>query len=504
MTFGAFASGHRRSSVSPNNFTVIAPSTAPVIDSFGHHWTIVATNGGQVAFDGATVAATGNVIELAYVNGTVWQENSLGNWYSFAPGAPTDTGVGPTTSPLPGGGTQAIRTFDFVDSIGVNIHMNFPGPIWGVWSILFAAMTYLGINNVRDAIPGGGATAPYIDAMNNHNLKFTYQITGQNFNDPNAFAGPIGVLDTLRNAATSGGVRAIEGFNEPENWPVAYNSGGTSSPQSTQNAMVAFYNAVRADTTLNGIPVLDLSTAYYYNTTLFQSIAGRADAQNQHVYPDLNLNIASAFSSDQALQYNSTGLPKYITEFGYFTATDTSGDVFTDGVWTAVNNAEQGRRLITGLLDGWTLGYKRIFIYDLFDAFRSTAANDSLGLFNYGAGSSTTLGAPKASATNIQSLTTVLNDAGATAATFSPGSLQYSTNAVAGDKTILMALSTGGFRIAVWNDTGGAHTFTLTLTTPATINRFTILSGSGSVQTATAATTFSFTLTNDPVILSVV
>ena len=36
--------------------------------------------GGQVAVNGTTDATTGNVTELAYINGTVWQENGLNLW----------------------------------------------------------------------------------------------------------------------------------------------------------------------------------------------------------------------------------------------------------------------------------------------------------------------------------------------------------------------------------------------------------------------------------------
>nr|WP_294550812.1 hypothetical protein [uncultured Rhodopila sp.] len=83
---------------SANDTVVKAGSTAAITDASGNAWTI--TSGGQVAVNGVTDAVTSNVIELAYVNGAIWQENTASNWYSET--QPNDSWTGPTTvSPLP-------------------------------------------------------------------------------------------------------------------------------------------------------------------------------------------------------------------------------------------------------------------------------------------------------------------------------------------------------------------------------------------------------------------
>ncbi len=83
---------------SPNDTVVLAGSTAAIIDSSGNAWTI--TSGGQVAVNGATSQGTANVIEMAYVNGTIWQENSMGLWYGES--KPNNSwSAGTTVSPLP-------------------------------------------------------------------------------------------------------------------------------------------------------------------------------------------------------------------------------------------------------------------------------------------------------------------------------------------------------------------------------------------------------------------
>ena len=86
--------------VSPNNTMVLAGSKAGITDVSGSVWTI--SNGGQVAVNGVADTITANVVELAYVNNKVWQENTSNLWWgktsttaAWAPNA------GTSTSPLP-------------------------------------------------------------------------------------------------------------------------------------------------------------------------------------------------------------------------------------------------------------------------------------------------------------------------------------------------------------------------------------------------------------------
>ena len=79
--------------------TVIPGSTATAItDGSGNFWSIAA---GQVTLDGVADPTTARVIELAYVNGNIWQENADHLWWSKS--KPSDA-WGPTygqsTSPV--------------------------------------------------------------------------------------------------------------------------------------------------------------------------------------------------------------------------------------------------------------------------------------------------------------------------------------------------------------------------------------------------------------------
>ena len=84
---------------SPND-TVVKGATKTITDASGNKWTI--TSGGQVAVNGVADTTTANVIELAYVNGTIWQENSSKLWWGeTTPTAAWAPSAGTATSPLP-------------------------------------------------------------------------------------------------------------------------------------------------------------------------------------------------------------------------------------------------------------------------------------------------------------------------------------------------------------------------------------------------------------------
>jgi ribosome-associated protein YbcJ (S4-like RNA binding protein) len=78
----------------------MAGATGAITDGSGNKWTITA--GAQVAVNGVVDATTANVIELAYENKLVWQENSGHLWWSKAsPSAVWGPTGGTATSPVP-------------------------------------------------------------------------------------------------------------------------------------------------------------------------------------------------------------------------------------------------------------------------------------------------------------------------------------------------------------------------------------------------------------------
>lgn len=81
------------------NGSSITTTTSSLNDSAGNRWSIAA--GGQVALDGVVDTTTSNVIEMAWVSGDIWYENSSNLWRfkTTATGTWQPT-AGTTTNPL--------------------------------------------------------------------------------------------------------------------------------------------------------------------------------------------------------------------------------------------------------------------------------------------------------------------------------------------------------------------------------------------------------------------
>jgi hypothetical protein len=82
---------------SANDTVVLAGSTSAITDSSGNSWTLVS---GVVDENGTAAGYSSGVTEIAYVNGTLWQENASSLWWSWT-GTGWSTGTGTSTSPLP-------------------------------------------------------------------------------------------------------------------------------------------------------------------------------------------------------------------------------------------------------------------------------------------------------------------------------------------------------------------------------------------------------------------
>ena len=90
---------------SPNDTVVQAGSSAAITDASGDDWGI--DSAGQVTLNGVGDATTWNVIEIAYVNGTIWSENTSDLWWEkTSTGAPWSPSSGTFTSPLPSGSSS--------------------------------------------------------------------------------------------------------------------------------------------------------------------------------------------------------------------------------------------------------------------------------------------------------------------------------------------------------------------------------------------------------------
>lgn len=84
---------------SADQAAIAAPTAATLIDNQGHTWGITA--GAQVSVNGIPDATTANVTKLAWVSGSIWQENANRLWWAkTSPAAAWSPAPGTPVSPL--------------------------------------------------------------------------------------------------------------------------------------------------------------------------------------------------------------------------------------------------------------------------------------------------------------------------------------------------------------------------------------------------------------------
>lgn len=362
-------------------------------------------------------------------------------------------------APASASGPGARTVGAFLDSLGVCTHIG-----QGVDAAAGAAsaLSYLGIRNVRDDgnvehvqdwIELHRRSGARVDLLTNHDIAETVQMAEQ-----------------LRAA---GALMALEGPNEPNNWPVTYQ--GRTSGFDTTFLPVAqlqrdLYRAVKADPALAGIPVFASSEAGGsepddVGLQFLQIPDGAgismpdrtryADFANTHTYPQGHAgnwvdNIAWN-GADPTLNGDWDGL--YV-EFGHtwhggfpgYAPSDliTLPRVMTETGWAtqgdgSITEDQQARLHLSLYLANFARGWSHTFIYML----RDDPAQGYWGLVD-------TDYRPKTSGTFIHNLTTILAGRGPHNGT---GPLRYSIPEQSSTvHDLLLRGRDGGANLTVWNE----------------------------------------------------
>jgi hypothetical protein len=142
---------------SPDASVLGAPtpgSQSAITDQGANQWTIA---NGQVMVNGVADSTTANVIQLAYVGGQIWQENSQGLWwYKATPADGWNGGYGIAGSPIGGTYYVANNPYDhaiiYVDKVAVQEPTTPPNALTAVVTTGFVA------NGTPIGISASGAT----------------------------------------------------------------------------------------------------------------------------------------------------------------------------------------------------------------------------------------------------------------------------------------------------------------------------------------------------------
>jgi hypothetical protein len=156
----------------------------------------------------------------------------------------------------------AIRASNFINSIGINTHLNYTDGAYANTANVEADLAYLGITTVRDAVPNPAGGIPY---YNQTTAIETLAATGIKF-DFVSQPGTVSIATTVQeleafNAAFPGSAIAIEGANEINNWPVTY--AGQTGQAGAAAFQAALDTAIKGTPSLSGVAVYDFTGGNY-------------------------------------------------------------------------------------------------------------------------------------------------------------------------------------------------------------------------------------------------
>lgn len=331
---------------------------------------------------------------------------------------------GPDTAPniqVPrGAGPRAAKVRDFLDSLGINSHMDQSGMSADT---LLKMLDYLHVRFMRDGWRSDGSLAGSYKTLAAHDIHFNMILSDPY--DMASFTGP----ETLA-ALSPGRLVSVEGPNEINNFPFSCN--GTKSTPGAPNDngalaqcfMSKAYAYVHSDPKLGGVAVNDLTWAFTKDAEKYGllDLPGRADFGNMHFYT-LHQPYRWMLPSFAGLYHHVFPSQAVITETGYAT---------TDVSYTA-----QALMVVNTYLDAFQHGFQRTYVYELYDEWQD------YGLFDK-------TFAPKPAATAVHNLTSILADDGTLAST---DSLGYSvTGMPAEGHALLLQKSNRDFYLVLWNE----------------------------------------------------
>jgi hypothetical protein len=398
---------------------------------------------------------TGSAGEPAPVNGACGPAN--GTISTVAPSAgfcsagtaTAVTGTGPWAWQCTGsnGGTTSSCTVlnpapegvsAFLQNLGINTHLGYGNtPYYGQSQSVISALRYLGINTVRDQPAGytpDPTTTDTYAAVAAAGVQFDALVVGN---------GAVDITDTIAGVAAfeqayPGSIAAIEGPNEINAWPITY-EGITNNYAAGVQVTQDLWTAVQSNPSLQAVPV--------YALTLSYGITGVAAGEQQlgDLAPYVTYGNAHVYASSSnvwqenmpywlpILEQDTPGLPAVITETGYTTTPN-----YVDELSAAKYN-------LNTFFENALNGIARTYLYELVD--EHTSATDTNVQDHYGEFHNDWT--PKAGATAIHNLTTILQSAGSgTAAT----RLSYSVSGLPATGRSFLLGSGTAFDLAVWID----------------------------------------------------
>jgi hypothetical protein len=375
--------------------------------------------------------------------------------------------------------TNAVSAAALLNTLGINTHLDFDAYGYQNLATVDSDIEYLGVKIVRDSAETAADAQTWLQVA---------QATGAKFDDYIAETSPAGMqtdLGYITQLAQEGILASVEGGNEEDDpYPASL---GNTLPITAQ-----FQQQVYALGQQLGLRVINMSFGAGWTAAndwegdygTVGSLAAYATDANAHTYPNAGQLPDDAIQQINALAAMAdSGQPVITTEIGWSTS------VFSE---TAI-----AKYVLDAAMDGIKNGDAGMYFYGLFDD-----GSGNWGMFNAD-------GTPRPAATALHDLTTLLADPGTTAATFTPGSLNYSLSGTeSGDNSVLIEKSNGSFWLSLWNEAESAnspHMVTVNLgEQAATVLEYDPLTGISSIETWSNVASVQVSVPDHPVLLEIV
>ena len=396
--------------------------------------------------------------------------------------------------------TTANQAANFIGTIGVNTHLDFSGTSYSNLSVVENAINYLGVKSLRDSANSSG------DLGANGLWAQVAHATGAKFD---AYLGEGSVATMQQGLANATGLgqqgllNFIEGGNEED-------QGYATSQGNSLATTAAYQKTVYATAHSLGLQAINMSfgTGWSNPTGDYGTVgnlAGSADYGNAHTYfGSGNTPLSGIQSLNSDAQLAANGKQVITTEMGWYTTGST-----TDSA--SVSPTVQAKYMLDGLMDAYQNGDAKTYLYELLDQHSGSSNTEyNFGLFNAD-------GTPKAAATALHNLTSLLADNGANATSFTPGALNYQlSGTIATDHSMLLQKSDGTFWLELWNEARLSgptsptdvsvpnHTVTLSLGSPASnVTVYDPLTGTSAVQSASNTQSVSLSVPDHPILVEI-
>ena len=383
--------------------------------------------------------------------------------------------------------TALQTTAQFLNSLGVNVHVEYTDGKYANGSTVVSDLKFLGVDHVRDSAlnPSNQGQWNY-DTLASAGIKFDMFMQGLNL------SSTLKLIDGFV-SRHPGSISMIEGPNEVNNYPISYK--GASGNAAAVAYQSDLYTAIHSDTALAGVPVANL--------TSYPALAGAADFANFHSYPKGGAEPLGTLNSDMGQEAAvEAGKTMVMTEGGYETLVKAG----TDGV----DEGTQAKYLLNLYFDNAKAGVQSSYVYELLDAYadpNNTNSGRHYGLFHLD-------NTPKLAATAIHNLTSVLSAGSDPSASSTPLGFETS-NLPSSGASLLLTKSASVHDLVLWNepsvwDATAAHAITAATSSTgihfddlSDVSVFDPLSGTTAVASYHDVHDVTVGLTDHPLILEV-